>query len=76
MKTVGVGYRRNKLDDEHPSKQSKPCLFHRDRNVLLEGLNQAKLFTNAVQIQEGLPESLVKICKENDISRFEESIQM
>lgn len=30
----------------------------RDDNVLLEGLNQAKIITNTVEVKEGLPESI------------------
>ncbi|KAL1512698.1 hypothetical protein ABEB36_002246 [Hypothenemus hampei] len=33
----------------------RPLLTYGDENVLLEGLTQAKILTNTVQIQEGLP---------------------
>lgn len=33
-----------------------PLLTYEDNNVLLEGLNQAKILTNTVEIQSGLPE--------------------
>lgn len=35
------------------------CLTYKDDNVLLEGLNQAKVITNTVEVQQGLPDKLV-----------------
>lgn len=36
-----------------------PLLTYEDNNVLLEGLKQAKILTNTVEIQSGLPEKYV-----------------
>lgn len=47
------------LNENHPKWKARPCLTFKDDNVLLEGLNQAKLLTNTVEIQEGLPENFV-----------------
>lgn len=45
------------LDETHPKWKTRPCLTFKDDNVLLEGLNQAKILTNTVEIQNGLPET-------------------
>lgn len=45
-------------DETHPLWKSRTCLTYKDDNVLLEGLNQAKVLTNTVQVQENLPEKL------------------
>lgn len=45
-------------DETHPLWKPRVCLTYKDDNVLLEGLNQAKILTNTVQVQEGLPERL------------------
>ncbi|XP_066142653.1 large ribosomal subunit protein mL37 [Euwallacea fornicatus] len=48
-----------------PNWHDRSLFTYEDHNALLEGLNQAKVLTNTVQIQEGLPENyLIK-----DISR-------
>lgn len=44
------------LDETHPKWKARPCLTYKDDNVLLEGLNQAKILTNTVEVQEGLPD--------------------
>ncbi|XP_066262593.1 large ribosomal subunit protein mL37 [Euwallacea similis] len=38
-----------------PNWHERPLLTYEDHNALLEGLAQAKVLTNTVQIQEGLP---------------------
>lgn len=43
----------------------RPLLTYEDNNVLLEGLDQAKILTNTVEIQAGLPEKYLI----QDISR-------
>lgn len=45
------------LDETHPKWKARTCLTYKDDNVLLEGLNQAKILTNTVEIQDGLPET-------------------
>lgn len=46
------------LDESHPLYKSDPCYCLGDSNVLLDGLDQAKLLLNTVQIQEGLPKEI------------------
>lgn len=47
------------LDEKHPLFHEKPCYFFRDRNVLLDGLPQAKVLTNTVEISPGsLPDQI------------------
>ncbi|XP_030759393.1 39S ribosomal protein L37, mitochondrial [Sitophilus oryzae] len=63
-----VGY-KNKVtpqDKTHPNWHDQPLLTFKDNNVLLEGLPQAKMLTNSVEIKEGLPETvqLPEITKE------------
>lgn len=53
--------RQNTSDNWH----EKPLLTYGHANVLLQGLTQAKVLTNTVQVLAGLPESY----KIEDISR-------
>jgi len=55
---------------EHPDYQDVPCkLFnHISKLIKHAGLDQAKVLTNSVQIEEGLPRNLIdKIAKVSDI---------
>ncbi|GJQ76180.1 mRpL37 [Trypoxylus dichotomus] len=47
-----------KRDKTHPDWHDRVCHILRDENVLLEGLTQAKIITNTVEVQEGLPETI------------------
>lgn len=51
------------LNKDHPNWKSRPCLTFKDDNVLLEGLNQAKILTNTVEVEEGLPSKFVQLPK-------------
>ncbi|XP_046740405.1 39S ribosomal protein L37, mitochondrial [Diprion similis] len=53
-------------DKTHPNWKEKPCLSYRDHNVLLEGVEQAKVLTKTVEIVEGLPESVNNLITEHD----------
>lgn len=44
--------------EQHPNWHDRICHTYKDNNVLLEGLEQAKVLTKTVQIGEGLPEQL------------------
>ncbi|KAJ8926022.1 hypothetical protein NQ315_009877 [Exocentrus adspersus] len=46
------------FDETHPDWHDKPILSCKDDNVLLEGLSQAKILTNTVELKEGLPDSI------------------
>lgn len=53
------------MDNSHPDWHDKVCYFHRDDNVLLLGLDQAKNITKTVEIQAGFPNlKLIDIPKE------------
>lgn len=63
---VGIKDRPQPLDNTHPNWQDRTLLTYKDNNVLLEGLTQAKILTNTVEIKKGLPEKyhLSEISKE------------
>ncbi|XP_057661478.1 39S ribosomal protein L37, mitochondrial [Diorhabda carinulata] len=65
VEIIGYKNKPQPLDQTHPDWHEKPLLSIKDNNVLLEGLKQARIITNTVQIQEGLPENF----KLNDLSR-------
>jgi large subunit ribosomal protein L37 len=51
-------------DHTHPLYHERICHMYRDHNVLLKGLDQAKVLTKTVEIRTGLPveiENLVGI---------------
>jgi hypothetical protein len=53
-------------DSTHPDYQEIPCLTYTDGNVLLEGLDQAKVLTNTVELEpDTLPESLCRAFEES-----------
>lgn len=58
VEVVGMYTKPQPLDENHPKWKARPCLTFKDDNVLLEGLNQAKVLTNTVEIQNGLPETI------------------
>ncbi|XP_072376589.1 large ribosomal subunit protein mL37 [Diabrotica undecimpunctata] len=57
VEVIGFRDRPKPLDETHPEWNEKPLLSYRDNSVLLEGLDQAKIITNTVQLHEGLPDS-------------------
>lgn len=40
------------------------------------GFDQAKIFTNTVEIESGLPRAMMKLANEIEIQNYEEAIQM
>lgn len=56
------------FDRSHPDWHDQVCHVYRDNNVLVEGLDQAKIVTNSVEIQQGLPEQIQPKCISNNIS--------
>ncbi|KAI5746187.1 hypothetical protein M8J77_000919 [Diaphorina citri] len=55
-------------DANHPDFKPVPCFSFGDSNVLLEGLDQAKLLTNTVEVNDDLPEKILKLKEENPVS--------
>ncbi|KAI4467271.1 mitochondrial ribosomal protein l37 [Holotrichia oblita] len=58
IEIIGLKPEPVKRDRTHPNWNDRICYTLRDDNVLLEGLTQAKVITNTVEVQEGLPQSL------------------
>ncbi|XP_044263303.1 39S ribosomal protein L37, mitochondrial [Tribolium madens] len=55
------------FDNTHPNWHDRILLTYKDNNVLLDGLKQAKILTNTVELKEDLPKSTeLKIKKEID----------
>lgn len=56
-----VGYKNKPIayDETHPDWHDRPVLSYKDNNILLEGLNQAKILTKSIELKEGLPERIV-----------------
>lgn len=55
---MGWRSKPQKLDNTHPNWHDRKLLTYKDNNVLLEGLTQAKILTNTIQIKDGLPEKI------------------
>lgn len=43
------------LDENHPLYHEEPLYTFKDHNVLVEGVEQAKLLTKTVEVKAGLP---------------------
>ncbi|GLV39876.1 mitochondrial ribosomal protein L37 [Carabus blaptoides fortunei] len=58
LKVDIVGYipKPVRKDETHPNWHENVCYFYRDNNVLLEGIDQAKIITKTIELQSGLPE--------------------
>ena len=56
---IGVKPKPIPQDENHPNWHQQICFTYKDTNVLLGGLNQAKVLTNTVQLVDGLPERIV-----------------
>lgn len=71
-----IGYKEKPIvfDETHPDWHTEPLLFYKDENVLLEGLNQAKVLTKTVELQEGLPETIVLKDIPKEIDTFAKQI--
>ncbi|KAF5308151.1 hypothetical protein FQR65_LT06331 [Abscondita terminalis] len=46
------------FDKTHPNWHERICYTYKDNNVLLEGLDQAKIITNTVELHDGLPSQI------------------
>lgn len=56
-----------KKNEHHPDFKSIPCFSYGDNNVLVEGLNQAKVLTNTVEVEENLPQMILKLKEETSL---------
>lgn len=69
VEVIGFGEKPVVFDETHPDWHKEHLLLFKDNNVLVEGLNQAKVLTRTVELQKGLPESF----KLNDIPKETET---
>ncbi|XP_023013475.2 mitochondrial ribosomal protein L37 [Leptinotarsa decemlineata] len=64
------------LDETHPNWHDEILLSYKDDNVLLEGLSQAKIITNTVEVRQGLPERIQSNELSEDINEAAKTIIM
>lgn len=76
LATRGIRKLPPKLNETHPSWKSTPCLVNRDDNVLVGGLNQAKIFTNTVEVQQELPSQIQSLYDLETVEKHIELVQM
>ncbi|KAK7605452.1 hypothetical protein V9T40_007310 [Parthenolecanium corni] len=76
LETRGIRKLPPKLDSSHPNWKETPCLVNRDHNVLVGGLNQAKIFTNSVETKEGLPSQIESLYDADTVDKHIELVQM
>lgn len=55
LNIVGLCPKPTLFDHTHPKWHEEPLWTYKDNNVLVEGISQAKILTNTVEIQQGLP---------------------
>ncbi|XP_067010065.2 large ribosomal subunit protein mL37 isoform X2 [Anabrus simplex] len=60
---------------EHVPRHENTCYVYRDHNVLLEGLEQAKLLTKTVEIQNSFPEALQNPPANDHLPDLDELVQ-
>ncbi|KAJ3647624.1 hypothetical protein Zmor_019491 [Zophobas morio] len=66
IEVVGLKPKPVVFDHTHPNWHDKTILTYRDNNVLLKGLQQAKILTNTVELKQGLPDFTLKSTKKID----------
>lgn len=64
-----------KLDNNHPLWHDDPCLVYGDHNVLVHGLDQAKVFTNTIEPEPGLPQYLKELYEAYRLPNQDEHVQ-
>lgn len=64
-----------KLNNTHPLWSDDPCLVYGDHNVLVHGLEQAKVFTNAIEPEPGLPKYFKELYEAYRLPNQDEHIQ-
>ncbi|KAL1460784.1 hypothetical protein WDU94_012734 [Cyamophila willieti] len=57
-----------KKNESHPDFKPTSCFMFGDTNVPVEGLDQAKVLTNTVEVEQDLPEQILKLKQENPVS--------
>lgn len=74
LSTRGMRIKPPKFDQTHPHWNEKHCFVHRDNNVLAQGLEQAKVFTNSVELTSGLPDKITSLYNEAFVEKQNELI--
>lgn len=64
-----------KLNDSHQLWHNDPCLVYGDHNVLVHGLDQAKVFTNSIEPEPGLPQYLKELYEAYRLPNQDEHVQ-
>lgn len=63
------------LNNSHPLWNDEPLYVYSDHNVLVRGLEQAKVFTNTIEHEPGLPEYLKELYEAYKLPNQDEHIQ-
>nr|CAD7425904.1 unnamed protein product [Timema monikensis] len=61
LKFVGLEDRPLPWDECHPLYHKQECHMYGNHSVLLKGLDQAKVLTNTVELEQGLPAALPRV---------------
>nr|CAD7573702.1 unnamed protein product [Timema californicum] len=61
LKFVGLADRPLPWDECHPLYHKQECHMYGNHSVLLKGLDQAKVLTNTVELEQGLPAALPRV---------------
>ncbi|XP_050428661.1 39S ribosomal protein L37, mitochondrial [Adelges cooleyi] len=64
-----------KKDHTHPLWNDDPCFVYRDKDVLVHGLDQAKVFTNTVEPDNALPQHVQELYGAYKIPNQDERVQ-
>ncbi|CAG2057522.1 unnamed protein product [Timema podura] len=61
LKFVGLEDKPLPWDEFHPLYHKQECHMYGNHSVLLKGLDQAKVLTNTVELEQGLPAALPRV---------------
>ncbi|XP_025410501.1 39S ribosomal protein L37, mitochondrial [Sipha flava] len=64
-----------KLNNAHPLWNYDPCYVYGDHNVLVRGLDQAKVFTNSIEPESGLPKYFKDLYEAYRLPNQDEHVQ-
>ncbi|KAF4522968.1 hypothetical protein B566_EDAN009558 [Ephemera danica] len=53
------------LDESHPLYHTRHCYEYQEETALIEGVKQAQVLTNTVEVKEGLPDAIKDIINSN-----------
>lgn len=64
-----------RADRSHPLWHEEPCFVYGDHNVLVRGIEQAKVFTNTVEPESGLPQYVKELHEAYRLPDQDEHVQ-